>query len=810
MDAINRAIQGTNDLEQMMSDVLDEVLSIFNCDRAWLVYPCDPEAPSWGVAMEHTRPEFPGVLALGRDVPMDPDVSELFHAVRACSGPVRRGPGSEHPLPAKVARRFRIRSQIAMAVYPKGDRPYMFGLHQCAYPRVWTPQEERLFQEIGRRLSDALTSLLMFRNLRASEARLEEAQRIAHVGHWERDLETNRVTWSDETYRIFGLPPQERTFDFTKLQELIHPEDRQFMVRASAAAEQGGPRYDVEYRVVRPSGEVRIVHSQGDVRRDESGRPQRIFGILQDITERKRAEAEVRESERRYRNIFQSARVSIWEQDFSRVKAAIDDLKARGVRDLREYCAVHPEFVEQAIGMVKIADVNDATVELFAAESRDELLISLHRISLPETAKVFVEVLVAIAEGRTSCEAEVVLQTLKGERLTVLFTMTLPPPPGRFDNVLVTLMDITERKRAEYLTGQVFESSPDRVFIIGRDYRFRRVNPVFERYWNMPAETVVGKHIADLLGVEGFEQGKPHLDRCFAGEEVSHAEWFSRARGRQYLALSYSPLRPDSDRVDAALVIVRDLTDQMLASEALQQAHADLAHISRVTTMGELTASLAHEVNQPIAAAVTNANACLRWLAGDIPNLEEARGAARRIVRDGTRAAEIISRIRLLFKKGAPRREMVDVNEVIREMIVLLGSEATRYSISVQTDFAADLPQVMGDRVQLQQVMMNLIMNSIDAMKDVDGMRELAIESRRAENEHLMVSVSDTGVGLPPQHEDQIFDAFFTTKPQGTGMGLSISRSIVESHGGRLWAADNSSHGASFSFTLPAKVDAHE
>jgi PAS domain S-box-containing protein len=594
------------------------------------------------------------------------------------------------------------------------------------------------------------------------------------------------------------------------LQELIHPEDRQSMVRATKAAEQGGPRYDVEYRVARPDGEVRIVHSQGDVRRDESGRPQRVFGILQDITERKRAEAEVRESERRYRNIFQSTKVSIWEEDYSRVKAAIDDLKARGVRDLRDYCAVHPEFVEQAIGMVKITDVNDATVELFAAERKDELLISLHKIFLPETTKVFVGVLVAIAEGRTSCEAEIVLQTVKGERLTVLFTMTLPPPPAPFDNVLVTLMDITERKRAEYLTEQVFESSPDRVAIVGRDYRYRQVNPVFERNWSMPAETIVGMHVAELHGMEIFKQAKPDLDRCFRGEDVSGAGWFSGPLGRRYLALSYSPLRPDSDRVDAALVIVRDLTDQMLASEALQQAHADLAHISRVTTMGELTASLAHEVNQPIAAAVTNANACLRWLAGDIPNLEEARGAARRIVRDGTRAAEIISRIRLLFKKGAPRREMVDVNEVIREMIVLLGSEATRYSISVQTDFAADLPQVMGDRVQLQQVMMNLIMNSIDAMKDVDGMRELAIESRRAENEHLMVSVSDTGVGLPPQHEDQIFDAFFTTKPQGTGMGLSISRSIVESHGGRLWAADNSSHGASFSFTLPAKVDAHE
>jgi C4-dicarboxylate-specific signal transduction histidine kinase len=180
--------------------------------------------------------------------------------------------------------------------------------------------------------------------------------------------------------------------------------------------------------------------------------------------------------------------------------------------------------------------------------------------------------------------------------------------------------------------------------------------------------------------------------------------------------------------------------------------------------MGELTASLAHEVNQPIAAAVTNANTCLRWLAGDTPNTEEARAAAMRIVKDGTRAAEIISRIRLLFKKGTPQRELVDVNEVIREMIVLLRSEAMRYSISVRTELAADLPQVMGDRVQLQQVLMNLIINSIDAMRAVDGTRELAIKSQRAENEQLLVSVSDTGVGLPPQQADRIFNAFFTTK----------------------------------------------
>jgi PAS domain S-box-containing protein len=246
------------------------------------------------------------------------------------------------------------------------------------------------------------------------------------------------------------------------------------------------------------------------------------------------------------------------------------------------------------------------------------------------------------------------------------------------------------------------------------------------------------------------------------------------------------------------------------ASKRAEEAQVDLAHVNRVTTMGELTASLAHEVNQPIAAAVTDANTCLRWLARDQPDLEEAREAAARVVKDATRAAEIIARVRMVFKKGVAQRELVDVNELIREMVILLRNEISRRSISVRTELAEALPRIMGDRVQLQQVMMNLIMNSIDAMKEVDGTRELTIHSRSADSEQVMVSVSDTGGGLPSQQADQIFNAFFTTKAHGTGMGLRISRSIVESHGGRLWAADNSPGGASFCFTLPAKVKEHE
>ena len=246
------------------------------------------------------------------------------------------------------------------------------------------------------------------------------------------------------------------------------------------------------------------------------------------------------------------------------------------------------------------------------------------------------------------------------------------------------------------------------------------------------------------------------------------------------------------------------------AEGALRQAQADLVRISRATAMGEFTASLAHEVNQPIAAAVTDANTCLRWLTREHPNVEEAREAASRVVKDAIRASEIINRVGLLFKKGNRQQELVDMNEVIREMLVLLRGEAARYSISIRTELAGDIPQIMGDRVQLQQVLMNLMVNGNDAMKEVDGIRELVITSHRIENEQLIVAVSDTGVGLPTQQVEQIFDAFFTTKPHGTGMGLRISRSIVESHGGRLWAVNKFPRGATFFFTLPADAEANE
>lgn len=368
--------------------------------------------------------------------------------------------------------------------------------------------------------------------------------------------------------------------------------------------------------------------------------------------------------------------------------------------------------------------------------------------------------------------------------------------------------EIADRSQAEYLTGQVFESSPDTVIIIGTDYRYKRVNPTFARNWGRSAESMVGMHIAELAGAEFFEQKlRPSLDRCFAGESVSFEMWLDNALGHRYFAVSYSPLRSGSQRAEAALAISRDLTEFALASEALRQAQADLAHASRMTTMGELTASLAHEVNQPITAVINGASTCIRWLTRSDPDLGEAREAASGVIRNAKRAADIVNRIRSISKKGESKRQLVDVNELIEEMIALLGTEANRYSISIRTDLDTELPQVMADSVQVQQVMMNLIMNSIDAMKDVNRTRELAIRSQRGKDQYLTITVTDSGLGLPGEQTNQIFDAFFTTKSHGLGMGLRISRTIVESHGGRLWAAANSPHGASLSFTLPIPVE---
>jgi PAS domain S-box-containing protein len=492
--------------------------------------------------------------------------------------------------------------------------------------------------------------------LAESNARLEEAQRITHVGYWEWDLVTDCITWSDETYRIFGLRPQEDPIDLAALRQKIHPEDWEFASPALDEALGGGARYNIEYRVLRPTGELRIVHSTGDVKKDASGRPCQMFGTVQDITERKRAEEALQQSQfylgegQRLAHMgcwaFDAAGFSYWSPGLFQVHG-LDPLGKPPT--VEEYLAlVHPEdrtFMKQ--GIAKMLE----------------------------------------------------------DHLAFDFTKRIVRPDGEIRHIRCVGVPVTE--------GVTFK---------------------------------------------GF---------VGTGIDVTEQELLEQER------------------------------------ERLRQLETELAHTNRVSMLGEMAASLAHEIKQPIAAAITSANSCIEWLAHEPPNLDRARAAAARIDKYGNRAAEIIDRIRSFYRKSPPQRELVDVNGILQEILTLLDSEATRSSVAVRTELAADLPEIMADRVQLQQVFMNLMLNAIEAMKDSGG--KLTVKSQLLDDQ-LQFSVSDTGVGLPEEKMDQIFSAFFTTKPQGSGMGLAISRSIVESHGGQLWATANGRQGATFNFTLPTQT----
>ncbi|OLB28388.1 MAG: hypothetical protein DMG41_35080 [Acidobacteria bacterium] len=394
------------------------------------------------------------------------------------------------------------------------------------------------------------------------------------------------------------------------------------------------------------------------------------------------------------------------------------------------------------------------------------------------------------------------------------------PLRDELDNIVKwygTSVDIEERHRAEEALRRS-EASLHEAQRVSRTGSFGWSVSTGEISWSEEASRIfqydrTTKPTVELILKRVHPEDAVHVKQTIESASVNGKDFEHECRlvmpdnSVKYVHVVAHALSDKSGRTEFVGAVM-DATERKCAEEALREAQANLARVSRMTTMGELTASVAHEIKQPISAALINAKTCLRWLGRDQPDVAEAREAAARNIKDVTRASDIISGISLLFKKGALRRELLDVNELIREMIVLLHSEASRYSISIRTELAEDLPKVMADRVQLQQVFMNLMLNGIDAMKETTGGRELTIKSEAGDGQ-LLISVRDTGVGLPPEQADQIFRTFFTTKDKGTGMGLPISRSIIESHGGRLWVTDNSGRGATFQFTLPRTVAAH-
>jgi PAS domain S-box-containing protein len=375
------------------------------------------------------------------------------------------------------------------------------------------------------------------------------------------------------------------------------------------------------------------------------------------------------------------------------------------------------------------------------------------------------------------------------------------------------IMDITERKRAEEavrksegLWRAVFENSAIGVALADPlSSRFLASNFAYQKMLGYTEEEIGKLTFMELTHEDYREANRELIRELLEGKrkqfQIEKQYWRKDSR-LIWVSLNVSLVPGTKNMPRFIMALSEDITERKRTEEALRKSQADLAHVARVATLGEMSASIAHEVNQPLAGIVTNANASLRWLSAAKPNLDEARQALGRIVRDGNRAAEVIARIRALVQKTATEKVRLDMNEAIQEVVSLAQVELRRTRVALRTELG-DLPPVLGDRVQLQQVVLNLIMNGIEAMNAVeDRPRELIINTQSGDMDQVCVVVQDSGIGLDPKNMERIFDAFYTSKSGGLGMGLAISRSIVENHGGRLWASPNDGPGATFRFTL--------
>lgn len=666
--------------------------------------------------------------------------------------------------------------------------------------------------------------------LRQSESYLAEAQRLSHTGSgaW-RVPEGDALYLSEEWYRIYGFDPKEGLAAWERRLPRMHPEDRAKVGEAKDRAISEKSDYEVEHRILLPDGTVKYTHTVGHPVLNASGEVEQFVCTMMDVTESKLAEA-LREGESRILEMIArdgpleeilEKLVLIVEAQFAGLLCSVLLLDEDGQHARHGAAPSLPKPYSEAIdGMCIGPKAGSCGTAMYRREP--VVVTDILQDPLWEPYR-------AVAEpyGLRACWSTPIL-THSGKALgSFAMYYREPRSPNPSETRALEL--------ATHLAGIAIERKLTREQLQRSEAYLAEAQKLTHMgSWVWAVAERRALHLSqEWYRVYGFDpnEGIPAwnkpVERMHPDDRARWQQVFDRAISEKsdYEA-EYRILLPDGavrhihsvahPVLDASGKLVQfvgsssDVTERKQAEEALRQAQADLARTNRVTTMGELTASLAHEVNQPIAAAATDANTCLRWLARDQPDLEEARAAASRVVKDAARAAEIMSRIRSLFKKEVSQRELVDMHEIIREMVALMSGEAARYSISVWAELSAELPQVMGDRVQLQQVLMNLMMNSIEAMKDADGPRELIVRSQQTEDDQLVVSISDTGIGLPSQRADQIFNAFFTTKPHGTGMGLRISRSIIESHGGRLWAANNSPRGACFAFALPTKIEGPE
>jgi PAS domain S-box-containing protein len=671
----------------------------------------------------------------------------------------------------------------------------VFTIHRRE-PVSQTPDEQDVIDRFTKIVGIAIDRAQSDEALRASETRLRtahaqlaEGQRLSATGSFTSDIHRDQHIWSEEYYRIFELDPSAAPSAKAR-RDRVHPDDLALFDAAIRRALHGDDA-DFYFRILTPTCGLKYLRGVARVIDYVERRPI-LMGTIQDVTKSKLAEAALKENEaalrRAYSYLTEAQRLSQtgsftwdvfadehdWSEEIRRIFGF--DLDAKVTIGMIQ-AAIHPDDtaeVEQVIGgAVEGRDFDLVFRIVTAAGAVRHAHVVGHRIAHIEDRPVFLGALQDVTESK---EAEAALKASAAEL-------------RRMNRYLTTAQKLSK-------TGS---------FIWDVSLHERQWSDEMYRIFDLDPEKAGPSAIAqDLV----HPDDRPTLDalirRGREGRDFDGEFRLVMPSGSVKNLHVIGNLLSGGPDCPVFVGAAQDVTELRLREEALNAARAELAHVARVTTLSTLAASIAHEVSQPLSGILTNANTSLRMLAAEPPNLDGVAETARRTIRDINRATNVINRLRALFARKARMTERVDLNEAAREVIALTSSELQRSRVLVQTEFAGDLPAVRGDRIQLQQVILNLMMNAADAMADVqDRQKIIAVQTHSGSEERALLSVRDAGMGIDPQATERLFDAFYTTKPHGMGVGLSISRSIIESHEGRLWATANDGPGATFSFSIP-------
>jgi PAS domain S-box-containing protein len=618
--------------------------------------------------------------------------------------------------------------------------------------------------------------------LRRSEAWLAQAQKISQTGSWVMGAKRSFLYWSDESYRIWGFDPLQGLPSRESMWERVHPHDRDRVWGEVQEALREKRDFFTEFRILLPDGTVKSLEANNHHEFSPLGELVEVISTHVDVTERKRAEEALREREAKIRRLVDANIIGIF----------IWDLDGR------------------------IIETNDAFLRMVGYDREDLGSDPLRWMELtpPEWRERDERALAELNSTGTFQPFEKEYFRKDGSRVPVLIGGALFQEGG--NEGVAFVLDSSEQKRAEeeLRRSEAYLAEAQRLSKTGSwawspDTGFR--------YWSEECYRVLGFVPRDGLprfeefiqrihpdDQPAFRESAKRAPHKKLDEEVDYRIVHPGGAVRDIHSIGHPVFSPCGDLIEYTGTVI-DITERKRAEEAFRTAQIELAHVTRVATLGEMTASIAHEINQPLGALVNNAGACLGWL--DAENLEEARNSVALVMDDAQRASEIITGIRALVKKAPPQKDWLDINQIIREVIGLGQSEVQRNHVALETQLSDDMPLVFADRIQLQQVMLNLMMNAIEAMTQVTTPRELLISSGADDSKSVLVVVRDSGPGLDSKSLERLFEPFYTTKPQGMGMGLAICRSIIEAHGGRLWAASNRDRGASFHFTLPTGED---